>query len=173
MTNDLIPAAVLIPFITTAGAGDLRLKSRNGPLSISSATKILLTVRSHAVEHHKGQISFPGGVFEPSDMSLEDAALRESHEEIGLPRDQVEIVAELPQVPTVATRFQVTPFVGLVHGHPQFQPNPAEIGQIIFVPLHHLLNPANSVLDSYNREGLTYQFKTYNFGPHRIWGATG
>ena len=175
MFKDLIPAAVLIPLLIKGSetVHDLSLKTRNGPLALSSATEILLTVRSHEVEHHKGQISFPGGTLEPRDNSLEDAALRESHEEIGLLRSEVEVVAELPSIPTVATRFQVTPFVGLVRGRPQFQPNPAEIGQIITVPLHHLRNPSNSVLETYEREGLSYQMKTYYFESHRIWGATG
>ncbi len=175
MFKDLIPAAVLIPLLVkNSGAGlDLRLKSRNGLLALSSDTEVLLTVRSHEVEHHKGQISFPGGTLEQQDASLEEAALRESHEEIGLHPSEVEVVAELPNIPTVATRFEVTPFVGLVRGNPELQPNPSEIGQIFTVPLHHLLNQANSVLETYERGGLSYQMRTYYFGSHRIWGATG
>ena len=175
MAKDLIPAAVLIPLLLKeAGARhELSLATKNGPFTLSKATEILLTVRSDSVEHHKGQISFPGGTVESHDGSLAEAALRETQEEIGLARSEVEIVAELPDIPTVATRFRVRPFVGLVRGSPVLSPNPAEIGQIILVPFHHLLDPANSEMETYEREGLSYQMKTYYFGTHRIWGATG
>src|SRR5690606_3154357 len=122
-----------------------------------------LTVRTHTVEHHKGQISFPGGAFEAHDSSLEDTALRETFEEIGLARELVQIVADLPDIPTIATQFRVKPFVGLVQGIPRFQPSPHEIGEILRVPLSHLLDPANSVLENYERNGLRYQIKAYHY----------
>lgn len=174
---DLVPAAVLIPLVVPPGAIEkaecVRLLTRGAPITLPLDTEVLLTVRTHTVEHHKGQISFPGGVFEPHDASLEDTALRETFEEIGLPREQVQIVAELPDIPTVATRFRVRPYVGLVRERPELQLSPHEIGEVLMVPLRHLLVPANSVVEQYERGGIRYQIKAYRFGSHRIWGATG
>lgn len=178
--QDLIPAAVLIPLLidesSTNGSpksDPYRLRTRKGIIELPSHTEVVLTVRTHKVEHHKGQIAFPGGCFEPDDRDLEETALRESHEEIGLHRDHVEIVAELPDVPTVASRFTVRPYVGIVRSRPQFQPNPDEIGQILIVPLHHLLHPEHSVLETFERGNLRVQMRTYYYDSHRIWGATG
>lgn len=173
--SELIPAAVLIPLIIGSSTASeiVRFKGRAGPIGLPLSTKIILTVRTHTVEHHKGQISFPGGVFEPQDSSLEETALRETHEEIGLAREFVEIVGELPDIPTVATRFRVRPYVGLVREYPEFQPNAHEIGEILLVPLKHLLDPANAALETHERNGVKYQINAYHFNSHRIWGATG
>lgn len=170
---NLKPAAVLIPLVIKPGAQEIELSSPRSTVSISTASEVILTVRSHTVEHHKGQISFPGGMFEPHDDTLENTALRETFEEIGLNPQQVEIIAELPEIPTVATQFRVTPFVGLIREAPMLTPNHEEIGEILHVPLAHLLDPTNSALESYDRQGLTYKMRAYQYGSHRIWGATG
>lgn len=174
---NLVPAAVLIPLIVpqnNAESSDLiSLKTREGHIDLPLATQVVLTERTHTVEHHKGQISFPGGVFEPQDSSLEETALRETFEEIGLARECVQVVAELPDIPTIASKFRVRPFVGVVREQPEFQPSPHEIGKILMVPLRHLLDPANSVLESHERNGVRYQIKAYHYESHRIWGATG
>jgi 8-oxo-dGTP pyrophosphatase MutT (NUDIX family) len=172
MSADLIPAAVLIPLILGAERPESLLRTRTGFLDLPGDTEVLLTVRTHTVEHHRGQIAFPGGAFEKGDASLEQTALRESHEEVGITGESVEIVAELPQVPTVATRFQVHPFVGVIRRRPELVPNPNEIGQILAVPLRHLLDPRNSTVEVYEREGLRIPMKVYYFNEHRIWGAT-
>lgn len=174
-----VPAGVLIPLLihektkAPVSTTSFCLKSNQGPISLPSTTEIVFTVRAQTVEHHKGQISFPGGVFETTDASLECTALREAFEEIGLPPEQVEIVAELPEVPTVATDFQIKPFVGLVRQRPIFKPNPQEIGQILLVPLAHLFAPENSKLEYYERGGARFPMRAYHYGQHRIWGATG
>ena len=186
MSGDYIPAAVLIPLLVAAkkntaggtasgcsGPGTLRLRTRDDGIEhLPDDTEVLLTVRTHTVEHHRGQISFPGGAVEPTDASHEAAALRETFEEIGLAPDRVKILAELPEIPTVASRFRVRPFVGIVQGRPELDPNPHEIGEILMVPLRHLLDAQHSTTEIFEREGLRIPMKVYYFGPHRIWGAT-
>ncbi|MEW6056132.1 MAG: CoA pyrophosphatase [Bdellovibrionota bacterium] len=177
MDSELIRAAVLIPLVVNpcgkTSVEKVLLKTRRGEILLPKTTEVILTVRTHTVEHHKGQISFPGGAFEPHDQNLEETALRETHEEIGLDKTKVQLVTELPEVPTMASRFRVSPFVGIIHGRPELQANPHEIGEILFVPLAHLLDPRHSHVETHERAGMRYQIRAYQFGTHRIWGATG
>lgn len=178
-TEKLTPAAVLIPLLlgtpesgTQAEPRPFRFRSTQGEFLLPAKTEVLLTLRTDKVEHHKGQISFPGGVKEPGDASLRETALRECWEEIGVPVSQVEIIAELADVPTFVSGFHVRPFVGLVRGKPEFQPNPHETAEILLVPLAHLLDPTNMVLETLEHNGVGFKAKAYHYGSYRIWGAT-
>jgi 8-oxo-dGTP pyrophosphatase MutT (NUDIX family) len=174
--QELISAAVLIPLLVDpaeSSSESVGLKTRTGEIRLPLSTQVLLTVRTNIVEHHKGQISFPGGRYEPSDSSLEETALRETLEEIGIGSDHVEVVAELPEIPTVATRYKVRPYVGVIRTKADFRPDPHEVEKILLVPLKHLLDPKHSVLETYERAGLRVQMRAYHFDSHRIWGATG
>ncbi len=113
----LIRAAVLVPII-----------DRGEPW-------LLFAKRTERVGHHKGQISFPGGVVRPDDPSLLAAALRECEEEIGLAPQAVEALGTLDDTETVATQFVITPFVGLVGDPPAWRPDGEEIEKVIEVPL--------------------------------------
>ncbi len=75
---------------------------------------ILLTRRSENVPHHKGQISFPGGQPHKKDSDLLQTALRESWEEIGLKPEDVQVIGELDDTPTLTSGFIITPFVGII-----------------------------------------------------------
>jgi 8-oxo-dGTP pyrophosphatase MutT (NUDIX family) len=102
--------------------------------------RTVLTKRPDTMPSHQGEIAFPGGKFEPNqDGSLRDAARREAHEEIGLDPDRVEIVAELDTLTTVAGRFALTPFVGLLAELPQLRPHPIEVVRVFDVPISELL----------------------------------
>lgn len=132
---------------------------------------ILFTKRTDQVKHHKGEISFPGGMFDEEDGNLEKTALREASEEIGLNENDVQILGTLDDIVTV-TEFIVTPFVGIFPYPYPFKVSLIEIAELIEVPLASLLNPdcfgeKEILQNDRKRIVLTYQYKHHN-----IWGAT-
>lgn len=133
---------------------------------------VVLTKRSEEVEHHKGQICFPGGVKDDTDSSLWHTALRETHEEIGLAPEHIKFLGELGPVIT-PTNFHVTPFVGMAKPPFEWHVNPREIAEIFSVPFSHLLSPQNIRFTKRQFNGLEYQDPLFTFGNHEIWGATG
>jgi 8-oxo-dGTP pyrophosphatase MutT (NUDIX family) len=121
-------AAVLIPLFDAPGP--------SGPIE----AHVVLTKRPEHLPQHQGEIAFPGGRVEPElDRQPVDAALRETEEEIGLPRSAVEIVAQLDGIATFASRFTITPFVGFLDRVPALVPDPHEVEAILEVPLSELL----------------------------------
>ncbi|MBI4560591.1 MAG: CoA pyrophosphatase [Candidatus Rokubacteria bacterium] len=150
----LVPAAVLLPII-----------DRSGP-------HVVFAKRSERVAHHKGQISFPGGIVETWDGSRLETALRECWEEIGLPPEMVEILATLDDTETHATRFVITPFVGLVRELVPWRPDGKEIEQVLEVPLAGLLDPACFRVELWERDGRLMPVYFYDYQGEVIWGAT-
>lgn len=142
------------------------------PLQFSKGMwQVLLTKRSAALPHHPGQIAFPGGKVDPTDDGALDAALREAEEEIGLPRQSVDVFGQLPSHQTV-TGFIVRPFVGVVD--PDFIPVPeaGEVDEVFSVPLRHFLTPNNFLIQGRMYNGVERRFFVVPFGPYYIWGAT-
>jgi 8-oxo-dGTP pyrophosphatase MutT (NUDIX family) len=133
---------------------------------------ILFTKRTEKVEHHKGQISFPGGALEPDDGSLMATALRETFEEIGVRPEDVEILGELDDIVTVTSNFLVTPFVGLIPFPYEFTVSADEIEYIVEVPIAALLDRRCYRQDFHIHEGLPYWGCTYQHKDKVIWGAT-
>lgn len=119
------PAAVLVPLVPRAGG-----------------LSVLLTQRTAHLSAHAGQIAFPGGRTEPEDGSPVGTALRETEEEIGLPRALVEVLGTMPAY-TTGTGFEVTPVVGLVDPGHVLVPDPFEVAETFEVPLAFLMDPAN------------------------------
>ena len=132
---------------------------------------LLLTKRSSALKHHPGQIAFPGGKQDETDTDVIAAALREAEEEIGLPRDNVEILGTLPAHETV-TGFTVTPVFGLVRDDFQVIPEPGEVDEVFSVPLTHVLSVQNYLVESRRWRGTRRHYFTVPYGPYYIWGAT-
>lgn len=132
---------------------------------------LILTKRSSALKHHPGQIAFPGGKQDPEDATLEDTALREAEEEIGLPSKSVELIGELPKHETV-TSFLIQPCVGLVHGDFSATPEAGEVDEVFEVPLAHVLNPQNFLIQSRRWRGAKRHYFAVPYGPYYIWGAT-
>jgi 8-oxo-dGTP pyrophosphatase MutT (NUDIX family) len=152
--NDLTPAAIAL--IVMECRGD---------------ASVLLTVRTDEVEHHKGEISFPGGRMDEGDESLLAAALRETHEEIGLEPSGLECLGQLDDIISISS-YLVTPYVfHLTDKAPTFKAQPSEVAEIIAVPLQHLLEPDNHHLDySYNTVKPLHFFQ---WEDKTIWGLTG
>jgi 8-oxo-dGTP pyrophosphatase MutT (NUDIX family) len=132
---------------------------------------VLVTQRSQTVGHHKGQISFPGGACEPGDGSLLDTALREVQEEIGVPRDSVEVLGALDDFPTIS-RFVVTPFVGIIPHPFAYRLNRDEVEATVEVPLAFLRDPAHLREEQLVHEGQVHNVLFWDYGAYTIWGAT-
>lgn len=159
----------------------LKEKSGDGPLRPAAVLiplfvkeKILWTLftkRTESVEHHKGQISFPGGGQHPEDANLWVTAIRETEEEIGVPRDGVRLLGALPKMITV-TDFEVSPFVGAIPYPVTFRPHAAEVESIIEVPLPYLLDPLVVEERIVKWKGRDVPTLVYHYRGHAIWGAT-
>jgi 8-oxo-dGTP pyrophosphatase MutT (NUDIX family) len=133
---------------------------------------ILFTQRSDQVQHHKGQISFPGGARSKADASPLDTALRESWEEIGVEAKDVEILGELDDTPTTISHFNISPFVALIPYPHEFRLNHYEIDEIFSVPVSALLHKANKK-EGYSTFGNNVSADYfYEYDGKVIWGAT-
>jgi 8-oxo-dGTP pyrophosphatase MutT (NUDIX family) len=135
--------------------------------------KVLLTKRTDRVEHHKGQISFPGGAVDKGDASIEETVLRETYEEIGLSREHIEILGRIDDVLTMASNYVVHPFVGCITHLNDLVINRAELERVVKAPLS-LFHRANSEKKRYSveYEGVIYETPAYQYGKDLIWGAT-
>ena len=132
---------------------------------------LLFTKRSDQVKHHKGEISFPGGVVDEEDLELISTALREAHEEIGLRKGDVQIIGILDDIVTV-TEFIVTPIVGLFPYPYPFKVSEVEIAELIEVPLASLLDDECFSKKEIVRGGQKEVVYAYEYEKHIIWGAT-
>ena len=150
----LTPAAVLVPVVMRPGG-----------------MTVLLTQRTPHLQAHAGQISFPGGRIEPEDADATMAALRETEEEIGLPRERVEVIGRLDTYLT-RTGFDVTPVVGLVTPPFELRLDPFEVADAFEVPLAFVLDPASRERRSRAFGGVERRFWALPFGDRFIWGAT-
>ncbi|WP_386679385.1 CoA pyrophosphatase [Loktanella sp. R86503] len=136
------------------------------------AETMFLTMRSAALKHHPGQIAFPGGKQDAGDPTTVDAALREAEEEIGLPREQVEVLGTMPGHETV-TGFMMTPVIGLIRGDFTPVPEAGEVAEVFQVPLAHVTDPARFSIQARRWQGQMRHYYTVPLGPYYIWGATG
>ncbi len=174
MKKNLVPASVLIPLFANQNSKQFyKWKDSSQETNIPKDSQLLFTKRTEKVEHHKGQISFPGGRFDETDQNLLHTALRETYEEVGIQSNEIKIVGNLPSMPTVKSNFTVTPYIGLIYSDPKLQLNTHEIDSAFFVPLEYLMDPQNSVLETYQLDGIQYKIKAYHFQDHKIWGVTG
>ena len=146
-------AAVLIPIIATP------------------EPTVLFTVRTETLPSHKGQISFPGGSTAPGDVSPIETALRETQEEIGLDPASVDILGQLDAFPTYVSGFVVTPVVGWLEAEPQLRPNPAEVAEILHVPLGELNEEIRSEA-GFSHQEMTYPTEAWVWQDNVIWGVT-
>jgi 8-oxo-dGTP pyrophosphatase MutT (NUDIX family) len=154
-TVPLSPAAVLLPLYEK-----------------EDKYHVLFTKRTEKMEHHKGQISFPGGASHVQDRDLIDTALRETFEEIGVHPQDVEMLGELDNVGTLTSNFLINPFVGIIPYPYDFIVNEDEIEQLITVPLSALMDFTNLREETYIINGTEYVESIFDYKGHVIWGAT-
>jgi len=150
-----MPAAVLLPLFEKGGDHHL-----------------VFTKRTETVNYHKGQFSFPGGRPHPEDRSLLDTALRETWEEIGLPPKDADVLGELDDIATYTTGFIISPFVAMIPFPHEFTANPAEVDEIIEVPLPVLQDKKSFAEELLEVGGKPIMQYFYHYRDHVIYGAT-
>ncbi|OLP57196.1 coenzyme A pyrophosphatase [Rhizobium rhizosphaerae] len=133
--------------------------------------RVILTRRTAKLRKHSGQIAFPGGAVDATDASIEEAALREAEEEIGLARDFVEPVGRLPHYRALSG-FRITPVLATVKAGFTLTPNPDEVDEVFDVPLAFLMNPENHRRGSRLWNGEERHFYEMPFEGRNIWGIT-
>ncbi len=154
--NRLRQAAVLIPILCEG-----------------EQWRLLFIRRTDQVQDHKGQVSFPGGAFEPVDTGLEATALRETDEEIGISPQDIQVLGRMPVFATVSG-YAVTPVVGQIPWPIPLKLAPAEVSRVFTIPVEWLANQANWSERPYTRSnGRTEKVIFYeHFDGELLWGIT-
>jgi 8-oxo-dGTP pyrophosphatase MutT (NUDIX family) len=147
-------AAVLIPVVD------------HGP----EAT-VILTKRAETLRNHTGQVAFPGGRIDPQDVTPEDAALRETAEEIGLAADHVDLLGRMPDYVS-GSGYRIVPVLGVVRPGFRLRINPDEVDAAFEVPLRFLMDPANHARASRFWGEHEWFYYDMPYEGRRIWGVT-
>ena len=154
--KNAIPAAVLIFLFPVEEKPHLVLMERNQYPGV-----------------HSGQISFPGGKHEVADSSLEQTALREAHEEVGIVPEETKVIGSLTKLYIPPSNFLVTPFLAFSPHKPTFVPDETEVQQILEVDIGYLFHPAQKGnKDITVRENVRFNTPYYDVFGHTVWGAT-
>ena len=132
---------------------------------------VLLNKRTDKVEHHKGEISFPGGSMDPEDETILDTALRETYEEMGIRPEDMELLGEVDDVPT-STRFLICTHVGAIRYPYPFVPSEDEVAEVLEVPITTLMDEGAARDEVRLVDGRPVNSPTYVYQGHLIYGAT-
>ncbi|NOZ03165.1 MAG: CoA pyrophosphatase [FCB group bacterium] len=133
--------------------------------------RFYLTQRTHAVEHHKGQISLPGGAWEEGER-LPDTAMRETYEEIGVRGDGIRLLGALTPLFVPVTGFMIHPFIGWLNYEPLTNPDPAEVETLFSVSVNSLIDDNIIGKEERTIRGFLMHIPFFKFGDHKVWGAT-
>lgn len=136
-------------------------------------TTLVLILRKTYKGVHSAQVGFPGGKLESYDKSLQDAAVRETFEEVGVPIERIEVLRKMTQVYIPPSNFFVQPFIGVSKMTPKFIKQEDEVEAILEVPLHHFLDDqwvvSKKVSTSYS---IDVEVPAFNLNNYVVWGAT-
>lgn len=132
---------------------------------------LVFTKRTQHVQHHKGEISFPGGARDDGDADIESTAVRETVEELGVDPSDIRVVGRLDELPTFVTGYNVTPFVAVVPEQHSYRPSDDEIEEIIELPVDELARVGRK--DVIVRRGFSIETNVFETRGHFIWGFTG
>jgi 8-oxo-dGTP pyrophosphatase MutT (NUDIX family) len=129
----------------------------------------VFTKRRSDLKRHAGEISFPGGRRDDGE-TLQQTALREAFEEVGLPQSEVDIVGALAPVGTFVTNYRIYPFVGLIEHGFAWVMQETEVAEVLELSLDDLV--AGHSLKRLVRRGMAFKTDVYEVGPYMVWGAT-
>ena len=132
---------------------------------------LILTERAASLRKHAGQIAFPGGRVDQEDASEIAGALREAHEEIGLPPDIVDVIGTTDRYHTF-TGFDIVPVLGVIPPDLPLMPQANEVADWFELPLSFALDPANRIKHAVQFEGVERHYYEIMWNNHRIWGIT-
>jgi 8-oxo-dGTP pyrophosphatase MutT (NUDIX family) len=130
-----------------------------------------LTQRTDRLENHKGQISLPGGAREGNE-SLQETALRETCEELGVCPDDSNVLGSLTPLFVPPSGFLISPFVAYSEAQPTFEPDVIEVAELIQVPLNLLLDPSTVVRETWQIQSAPVEVPFFHIYGHKVWGAT-
>ena len=139
--------------------------------SIEGTTSLVFIKRNEYDGPHSGQVSLPGGAWEKGDGSIENTAIRETREELGIDGN-IEILGSLSELLIPVSNFLVSPFVGYMDQTPEFYPDESEVQFVIETPLQELMDPRNQDSETMVRHEQTIEAPFYRVGDEKIWGAT-
>jgi 8-oxo-dGTP pyrophosphatase MutT (NUDIX family) len=148
----------------------LLLYPRNGELYF-----VLMLRSDHPADRHKGQISLPGGRYEPFDTDYRATALREAREELGIALAAVELLGILSTLYIPPSNFYIYPSVAYTPERPAFVPEPGEVAELIEVPLTTLLDPQTRTVEEWTMpqyNNTKVMMPHYHINSHKVWGAT-
>jgi 8-oxo-dGTP pyrophosphatase MutT (NUDIX family) len=157
-----------------AGFNPARVRRAAGLLlvfPVDDRPHILLTVRADTLGRHGGQVSLPGGVVDPGE-TVDEAALREAHEEVGLTPDHVRVLGTLTPLDIPVSGFRLHPVVAASEARPRLVPSDAEVARILDVDVHELQDPARVRRTRQVRDGRAIDVPAFYVGAAEIWGAT-
>ncbi|HWW83607.1 MAG TPA: CoA pyrophosphatase [Vicinamibacterales bacterium] len=138
---------------------------------VEGLARIVLTVRADTLDRHRGQVSLPGGAIEP-DETVEQAALREAHEEVGLNIDDVHVLGRLTPLDIAVSGFRLHPIVANVDAHPKLVASDGEVARILEVDVDDLLDRRHLVVTTMSRDGVDFRVPAFRVAGTEIWGAT-
>jgi len=130
-----------------------------------------LTERTHTVEHHRGQISLPGGTQEPGE-TLWETALRETNEEIGVRTNEIKCLGALSPLFVIVTGFMIYPFIGMSHSKLEITPEPNEVETVFPVAVNDFIDDKNMKIENRNIRGFDVNVPYFHFNNYKVWGAT-
>ena len=173
----------LAPLVRIKELSEINIEERNPQVAgvmavfypdVEGQTRLVLILRKTYKGVHSNQIGFPGGRVEEQDRDLQETALRETEEEVGIPQDQILIVKELSRLYIPPSNFWVQPFLGLVESTPVLVPQESEVEEILEVRLTDFLDEGNIISENLSTSyAVNIDVPAYKLNGHVVWGATG
>jgi len=136
-------------------------------------TRLILILRKTYKGVHSAQVGFPGGKLEEGDNSIQDAALRETEEEVGVSREAISVLKKLTEIYIPPSNFFVQPFLGITAESPKFVPQEEEVEALIEVNLQDFMDDFNIITQTLSTSYATrIEVPAFNLNGHIVWGAT-